>query len=195
MCNVENYAGLSVICMVETKKLSLFDLNRTSLEVYKMSKKLNCIVVADNIRSGQNIGSLFRTADAFGFSNVYLTGISPSPPNKEVLKTALGATESVNWDYIADEMVLIEQLKQQDIQIVVVEQTSASISLTDFKPQTDKKYAIILGNEVDGVSTVFIKNADLCIEIPQIGTKHSLNVSVCAGVVMWHLFEQLKSTL
>lgn len=192
---VENYVRFPFICGMDAKKLSLLELNRPSLGDYKTSKKLDCLVIANEIRSGQNIGSLFRTADAFGFSNVYLTGISPFPPNKEVLKTALGATESVSWNYFADEMVLIEELKQQQIQIIVIEQTSASVSLAAFKPQIGTKYAIVLGNEVDGVSPQFIKNADLCIEIPQIGTKHSLNVSVCAGIVMWHMFNELKSIL
>ncbi|TAE87411.1 MAG: TrmH family RNA methyltransferase [Bacteroidetes bacterium] len=158
-----------------------------------MAEKLNCIVIADNIRSGQNIGALFRNADAFGFSHIYLTGISPVPPNKEVLKTALGATESVAWQYFQDEELLIKWLKDNHVKLVVVEQTSASTSLGAFRPNLDEKYAIVLGNEVDGVSPVFIKNADLCVEIPQVGTKHSLNVSVCAGIVMWHFFKELTA--
>ena len=168
-------------------------MGRPSLESYKASEKLSCVVIADNIRSGQNIGALFRNADAFGFSHVYLTGISPIPPNKEVLKTALGATESVSWQYFQNEEALIDTLKDNQIKLIVIEQTSASTPLGTFKPNLEDKYAIILGNEVDGVSPIFIKNADLCIEIPQVGTKHSLNVSVCAGIVMWHFFNELTA--
>lgn len=191
MYNVENSGELSVICTVNVKKLSLTDLGRHSLDSYKAAEKLNCFIVADNIRSGQNVGSLFRNADAFGFGNVYLTGISPIPPNKEVLKTALGATESVLWRYFENEQDLISHLKENNIEILVIEQTSASIPLASFQPEKHKKYAIVLGNEVDGVSQQLIDHADLCIEIPQVGTKHSLNVSVCAGIVMWHFFNQL----
>lgn len=177
---------------MEVEKLSLDGLNRISKEDYKGIKKLDYYVVADNIRSGQNIGSIFRSADAFAADNIYLTGIAPTPPNKEVLKTALGATETVNWTYFSDNDSLIEFLKQNNIKIIVIEQTTNSTLLHDFKPQKDEKYALVLGNEVDGVSMDFIKNADLCIEIPQVGTKHSLNVSVCAGIVMWHMYDALR---
>lgn len=149
------------------------------------------MVVADNIRSGQNVGSLFRSADAFGSLGIYLVGLTPVPPNKEILKTALGATESVKWQQFADVTSLVAFLKSEGIQIVVVEQTTVSIPLNSFNPLQGQRYALVFGNEVDGVSDEFIKNADLCIEIPQIGTKHSLNVSVCAGIVMWHCFDRL----
>ena len=172
--------------------MALEQLNRLTVEEFARFKKLNCVVVADNIRSGQNIGSLFRTADAFAFNKVYLTGISPEPPNKEILKTALGATETVIWSRIVSEIALVEELKRNQTQIIVVEQTAKSIMLDKFIPNSQTNYALVFGNEVDGVSHEFIKNADLCIEIPQVGTKHSLNVSVCAGIVMWHMFNFLR---
>ncbi len=179
---------------MEIKKLALDKLNRPSLNEYIDSEKLVYEVVADNIRSGQNIGSLFRTADAFACDNIYLTGISPTPPNKEVLKTALGATESVKWNYVEFNLDLITRLKSQGVKIIVIEQTTHSIPLDEFIPNNNERYAIVMGNEVDGVSEEFIKNADLCIEIPQVGIKHSLNVSVCAGIVMWHMFSKLQLT-
>ncbi len=178
---------------MKVEKVSLDGLNRISKEDYKVIKKLDYYVVADNVRSGQNIGSLFRSADAFAADNIYLTGISPKPPNKEVLKTALGATETVNWAHFSENETLIKFLKESNIKIIVVEQTTQSTLLHEFKPQRGEKYALILGNEVDGVSMDFIKNADLCVEIPQVGTKHSLNVSVCAGILMWHMYNALKS--
>ena len=176
------------------EKLALERLNRPALDEYVKSQKLGYNIVADNLRSGQNIGSLFRTADAFACDNIYLTGISPIPPNKEVLKTALGATESVAWNYMEFNADLITRLKADGVKIVVIEQTTHSIPLHEFIPDHEERYAIVLGNEVDGVSDDFIKNADLCIEIPQVGIKHSLNVSVCAGIVMWHMFSKLKLT-
>jgi 23S rRNA (guanosine2251-2'-O)-methyltransferase len=179
---------------MEIEKLSLDALNRIAKEDYMYIKKLDYYVVADNLRSGQNVGSIFRSADAFATSNIYLTGISPTPPNKEVLKTALGATETVSWSQHIENNSLIEFFKDNNIKIIVVEQTTHSVLLHDFKPQKGEKYALILGNEVDGVSMDFIKNADLCVEIPQAGTKHSLNVSVCAGILMWHMYDALKST-
>lgn len=173
---------------MEIKKLFLDGLNRPSVDEFLSRNKSGFELVADNIRSGQNIGSFFRNSDAFGFDNINLTGISPTPPNKEVLKTALGATETVNWTYWENNTDLIELLKSTDTKIVVIEQTTHSIPLQQFTPKEGEKYALIFGNEVDGVSDEYIKNADLCIEIPQVGTKHSLNVSVCAGIVMWHFF-------
>jgi tRNA G18 (ribose-2'-O)-methylase SpoU len=179
---------------MELRKLSQSGLNRLSVEDYKSVPKLDYDIIADNIRSGQNVGSLFRTADSFAADNFYLCGICPTPPNKEVLKTALGATESVKWTHFVDSECLIKYLREEGINVVVVEQTTHSVLLQDFIPDVNKKYAFVFGNEVDGVSELFIKNADLCIEIPQIGTKHSLNVSVCAGIVMWHMYNCLKTT-
>jgi len=178
---------------MEVEKLSPDELNRISKEDYKFIKKLDYFIVADNVRSGQNIGSFFRSADAFASSYIYLTGISPTPPNKEVLKTALGATETVSWLKYEDNSSLIEFLKENKIKIIVIEQTTNAVLLHDFKTLKGEKYALVLGNEVDGVSMDFIKNADLCVEIPQVGTKHSLNVSVCAGIVMWHMYNSLRT--
>lgn len=179
---------------MEIKKLALDALNRPTLEEYKSTEKLDYEIVADNLRSGQNIGSLFRTADALACDNINLTGISPIPPNKEVLKTALGATESVKWEYTQVNTDLITRLKTAGVKIIVIEQTTNSIPLHQFIPDSKERYAIVLGNEVDGVSEEFIKNADMCVEIPQVGIKHSLNVSVCAGIIMWHMFSRLKLT-
>lgn len=178
---------------MDVKKLSLDLLNRPDKSTFLNMEKLGIEVIADNIRSGQNIGSLFRTADAFAIHNINLIGIAPTPPNKEVLKTALGATETVTWKYWDNSADCIAALKVDGIKIVVIEQTTGSIPLSAFIPTPGERYALVLGNEVDGVSDEFIKNADLCIEIPQVGTKHSLNVSVCAGIVMWHMFSHLKA--
>jgi 23S rRNA (guanosine2251-2'-O)-methyltransferase len=173
------------------EKLKLQQLNRLTIDEFKKTDKNPIILVADNIRSGQNVGSLFRTADSFGLAAVFLAGISPLPPNKEVLKTALGATESVDWQYFTNHAQLLAYLKANGYLIVCVEQTTQSMSLASFVPDSALKYALILGNEVDGVSDEMIKNADLCIEIPQVGTKHSLNVSVCAGIVTWHFYQHI----
>lgn len=177
---------------MKIQKLSLKQLNRPDLDEYTGMKKLDYLVVADNIRSGQNVGSIFRTADAFAAEKICLVGLSPVPPNKEILKSALGATESVKWEHHQDINTLITQLKSENIRIVAIEQTTASVSLESFSPSAHEKYALVLGNEVDGVSEAFLKHADIILEIPQIGTKHSLNVSVCAGIVMWHFFSQMS---
>ncbi len=184
------YVGLSLIRTMEIKKLSLNELNRPNVEEFSRQPKGNFLIVADNVRSGQNVGSLFRTADAFAAEQVCIVGLTPLPPNKEILKSALGATESVKWESYSSIEQLIGWLRTGGYKIIVIEQTSASVSLETFHPLADEKYAIVFGNEVDGVSAEFIQNADLCIEIPQIGTKHSLNVSVCAGIVMWHFFRK-----
>lgn len=175
---------------MKIEKLSMSALNRTTVENYISQEKIGLYIIADNIRSGQNIGSLFRTSDAFAIDKVYLTGISPIPPNKEILKTALGATESVGWEYFEDNLKLIQFLKEKGVKILVIEQTNVSQSLHTYSFDFSFKYAIVLGNEVDGVSDIFLTHADAIIEIPQIGTKHSLNVSVCAGIVLWNFFSQ-----
>jgi 23S rRNA (guanosine2251-2'-O)-methyltransferase len=177
---------------VEIEKLSLKQLNRPGLDEYSVMKKLDYLVVADNIRSGQNVGSIFRTADAFAAEKICLVGLSPVPPNKEILKSALGATESVKWEQYPDASLLIAKLREENVRIVVVEQTTASVSLDTFSPAIHEKYALVFGNEVDGVSAEFIKHADIFLEVPQMGTKHSLNVSVCAGIVMWHCFSRMS---
>lgn len=184
------YVHLYFIRTMDIKKLSLDELKRPNIEEFSKQRKGNFLIVADNVRSGQNVGSLFRTADAFAAEEICVVGLTPVPPNKEILKSALGATESVKWSAYDSIEQLLERLNVEGYKIIVIEQTSVSVSLETFQPQKEDKYAIIFGNEVDGVSTEFIQNADLCIEVPQIGTKHSLNVSVCAGIVMWHFFRQ-----
>lgn len=179
---------------MENKKLKLDELNRPQLEDFvHMPKKPICLVL-DNIRSAQNIGSMFRTADAFSLECIYLTGISATPPNKEILKTALGSTESVDWKYEEDSIACIQKLKQQGYQILSIEQTRNSTMLNAFEPLPDHKYVLVMGNEVEGVNQGIIDQSDAVIEIPQFGTKHSLNVSVSAGIVLWDVYSKLFLT-
>ncbi len=176
------------------RKLSLAELGRKTTEEHQQAKKLPVIVVLDNLRSQHNIGSIFRTADAFRLEAVYLCGISATPPNREMQKTALGATESVNWKYFANTMQAVEALKEKAYTLCPIEQTEGSISLNDFELPQTKGLGIVFGNEVGGVEQAVIDTSDLCIEIPQFGTKHSLNVAVSAGIVIWEVFNQyLKS--
>ncbi|MEQ8425173.1 MAG: RNA methyltransferase [Cyclobacteriaceae bacterium] len=173
------------------KKLKLEELGRISTEEFKTAKKLPVVIVLDNVRSLHNVGSAFRTADAFRIEKIYLTGITGQPPHREIQKTALGATESVEWEYFESNSSLIPKLKEEGYKIVIVEQTSESISLQNFLPEKDSKYCLVFGNEVDGVSEDIVANGDFAIEIPQSGTKHSLNISVCLGVVVWELYKKL----
>ncbi len=167
------------------RKLKLDELGRLSVEEFKNIDKNNFIVILDNIRSMMNVGSAFRICDAFNAEKIYLVGITGTPPHREIQKTALGATETVAWEYVENILVLIEKLKQQNYEILAVEQTDNSVFLPQFKPTSDQKYAFIFGNEVEGVSTEAIKEVSNCLEIPQFGTKHSLNVSVSIGIVIW----------
>jgi 23S rRNA (guanosine2251-2'-O)-methyltransferase len=176
---------------VDNVKLKLDDLNRLTPDEFRKSSKMKVWLVCDHIRSGMNVGSVFRTADAFGVEKVVLIGYTPQPPNKEVLKTALGATETVNWVSYPDIAEFLQACHQENVAIIAIEQTQLSQPLQSLHLSSEKKYAVVMGNEVEGVSDEIIKNADLCIEIPQVGTKHSLNVSVCAGIVTWHIFHQL----
>lgn len=168
------------------KKLKLHELGRVSLDEYQEVKKVPIIVVLDNIRSAMNVGSIFRTSDAMAISEIYLCGISATPPNREITKTAIGATDSVEWKYFETTTLAIESLKADDFEIVAIEQTDSSIELMKFTP-TKSKLAIILGNEVNGVDSEILHLIDGAIEIDQYGTKHSLNVSVCGGIVIHHL--------
>jgi tRNA G18 (ribose-2'-O)-methylase SpoU len=174
------------------KKLSLKELNRISVKGFKEQEKTPFVFVLDNVRSALNVGSVFRTSDAFAIEKIYLCGITAKPPHKEILKTAIGATSSVDWEYQASTVETIQQLKEDGFHIVGIEQTNESISLQDFKLDKAKKYAIVLGNEVKGVDDKVLQLVDNSIEVPQFGTKHSLNVSVCAGVIAWDLFKQYK---
>ena len=167
------------------KKLSLEELNRLSTEAFKSSEKFPVIVVLDNIRSAMNVGSIFRSADAFALEQIILTGITPIPPHKEITKTAIGATQSVDWTYSEDILNDLSILSAQGYTILSIEQTNDSIALEKYEISPDGKYVLIMGNEVSGVSEELVQFSDACIEISQFGTKHSLNVSVCAGIVFW----------
>lgn len=173
-------------------KLKLEELNRIDVETFKKVEKIPLIVILDNIRSMHNVGATFRTADAFLIEKIILCGITPQPPHREIHKAALGATESVDWNYEKDINTAIQNLKEQGFEIMGIEQTSNSTMLTDFTIDKSKKYALILGNEVDGISDEALENIDVFLEIPQLGTKHSLNVSVCGGIVMWEFTKALK---
>jgi len=163
------------------------ELNRVSVEEFKVQEKNPICIVLDNVRSLHNVGSAFRTSDAFRISKVYLCGITGTPPNREINKTALGATESVAWEYVAETSAIVTQLKADGWIICAIEQVEESISLLDFVPEKGKKYGLVFGNEVDGVDLEAIKASDKVIEIPQFGTKHSLNVSVSLGIVVWDM--------
>ena len=167
------------------RKLKLWELDRVSEEEFKQQEKFPVIVILDSIRSLNNIGSFFRTADAFNVEKIYLCGITATPPHRDIQKTALGATESVEWEYRTNIIELIEELKKENIKICSIEQAEKTTFLQDVPNLPKGKYALIFGNEVDGVDQEAIDHSDYIIEIPQFGTKHSLNVSVCAGVVMW----------
>ena len=173
------------------KKLSLSDLNRISTEEFKQKKKTPLIIILDNIRSMNNVGSIFRTADAFALEKLYLCGITATPPNKEITKTALGATESVDWEYREDVVALVKELKQKDIKSFIVEQTDNSIMLQDFTLQKEEIIALVFGNEVFGISDELLPEVAGALEIPQFGTKHSLNVSVAGGIAIWEIFKKL----
>ncbi|KAA0129904.1 RNA methyltransferase [Chryseobacterium sp. SN22] len=173
-------------------KLKLEELNRLDVETFKSVEKIPLVVVLDNIRSMHNVGATFRTADAFLIRKIILCGITPQPPHREIHKAALGATESVDWSYENDINVTINVLKTQGFEIVGIEQTTGSRMITDFTIDPSKKYAVILGNEVEGISDEALPNIDSFVEIPQLGTKHSLNVSVCGGIVMWEFAKALK---
>ena len=173
------------------RKLKLSELNRISVEEFKQSSKTPIIIVLDNVRSLNNIGSIFRTADAFRLESIYLCGITGTPPNKEIHKTALGATESVSWTYVEKTVDSIHILKKKGFLIYAVEQAEGSISLDEFIFSSSKKIALVFGNEINGVDEEVMKHVDGCIEIPQFGTKHSLNIAISAGIVVWELFKKI----
>ncbi|NNK89075.1 MAG: RNA methyltransferase [Saprospiraceae bacterium] len=175
------------------RKLKLDELNRLSINEFKEADKTPFIVVLDNIRSAYNVGSIFRTCDALAIEEIILTGITAKPPHKEISKSAIGATNSVAWRYEADIVSCIRELKDKGHLIIGIEQTNESISLNDYQFEGGplKKYVIIFGNEVEGLNAELLPLLDDCIEIPQYGTKHSFNVSVCAGIVLWALRDLL----
>ena len=171
-------------------KRKLDDLNRISVEEFKLQKKIPVVVILDNVRSALNVGSAFRTADAFAVSELVLCGISATPPHREILKTAIGAEQSVDWRYFEETTSAIEVYRKNDYKIWSVEQTEGSTLLHNFDWQGENKIAIVFGNEVDGVSDEVLALSDGSIEIPQFGTKHSLNISVSLGIVIWELFKK-----
>ncbi|WP_372473932.1 RNA methyltransferase [Capnocytophaga sp. ARDL2] len=173
------------------KKLILDELNRKSVQEFKEAEKTPMIIVLDNIRSMHNIGAFFRTADAFLIEKIYLCGITATPPNKEIHKTALGATETVDWEYVKEIDELITKLKEEKITVVSVEQVEGSVMLNDFEVEKGKKYALVFGNEVKGVSQSVVNTSDVVIEIPQLGSKHSLNVSVSGGILIWDFYQKM----
>ena len=177
------------------RKLKLDELNRASVNEFKRQDKLPVTVVLDNIRSMHNIGSIFRTSDGFAVEQIYLCGITAQPPHREIEKTALGATQSVNWTYFETPIQAIEQLRSDGYQIIAIEQAENSTMLNEFIPLNNNKYALILGNEVNGVSDEVMNQVDTCIEIPQFGTKHSFNVVVSAGIVLWDFYAKLSLQL
>lgn len=174
------------------KKLSMEELNRLSTEEFKKSEKMPVTVVLDNVRSLHNIGSIFRSSDAFRIECIHLCGITATPPHREIQKTALGATESVLWEYFPESEESVSKLKSAGYTVYVVEQTDGSIMLNEIDFSKQNKLAIVFGNEVKGVQQSIVDLADVCIEIPQMGTKHSLNVSVSAGIVLWSVFKEKK---
>ncbi len=173
------------------RKLKNSELNRLSVEDFKTSKKTPLIVVLDNIRSLNNIGSVFRTCDAFLIKKIYLCGITAKPPHKDIHKTALGSTDSVDWEYVEDTLAIIKKLKDSGIKVISIEQAENSTMLNNFTPKQQTTYAVVFGNEVKGVAQDVVDTSDIVIEIPQFGTKHSLNISVSVGVVIWDLFSKL----
>ena len=177
------------------RKIKNEELGRLTPEEFKSAKKIPAVLVLDDVRSAMNVGSAFRTADAFALEKIYLCGITAQPPHREINKTALGAQDSMNWEHDPSIEGCISQLHQAGFEIVAVEQADQSTSLLDFSIDTEKKYAFVFGNEVFGVNEKIVKEAHTVLEIPQFGTKHSLNISVSMGVVLWDFVSKLKSPL
>ena len=174
------------------QKKSMLDLHRITTEEFKQVEKIPVAVVLDDVRSEMNVGSVFRTADAFVVEHIALCGITATPPKHEIHKTALGAEDSVAWSYHKTALEAVQQLRNQGYTICSIEQVHGSVSLEEFTIEQGKKYALVLGNEVKGVSQAVVDASDCCIEIPQHGTKHSLNIACSAAIVMWHFFNALK---
>jgi tRNA G18 (ribose-2'-O)-methylase SpoU len=174
------------------RKLKNSELDRLSIDDFKQVKKTPIIVVLDNIRSLNNIGSVFRTCDAFLIEKIYLCGITATPPHKDIHKTALGSTETVDWEYVENIMDLVQRLKSENIKVISIEQAEKATMLNDFQPEDNTSYALVFGNEVKGVKQEVVSASDMVLEIPQFGTKHSLNISVSVGVVIWDVFAKLK---
>lgn len=176
------------------RKLLNEELERLSVDAFKKVEKIPMMVVLDNVRSLHNIGSVFRTADAFRLEGIYLCGITATPPHREIHKTALGATESVYWEYREETKEAIAELQKKNYLILAVEQAEGAVPLDEIRLQDDGKYALVFGHEIRGVDQQIVDRSDQCIEIPQFGTKHSLNISVAAGIVIWELFRRWPGT-
>ena len=172
----------------------MMDLDRISIDEFRQAPKIPLVIVLDNIRSQHNTGSVFRTADAFRVDKIYLCGITATPPNREIQKSALGSTDSVEWEYIESALEAVEMLKREGFTILAAEQATGSIRPEELNIEPAGKYALVFGNEVMGVDDEVMKKCDLCIEIPQFGTKHSLNVSVSAGILIWEFFKKYRKT-
>ncbi|WP_299777024.1 RNA methyltransferase [uncultured Formosa sp.] len=177
------------------RKLKNSELDRLSVEDFKDTKKTRLIIVLDNIRSLNNIGSVFRTSDAFLIEKIYLCGITATPPHKDIHKTALGSTETVAWEHAEHTLDVVEKLQAENVKVLSIEQAEHATMLDEFTPETDTTYALVFGNEVKGVAQDVVSKSDMVIEIPQFGTKHSLNISVSAGVVIWDVFSKMKALI
>lgn len=177
---------------MENRKLKNSELDRKSVADFKEADKIQINIILDNIRSTNNIGSVFRTADAFLLKKIFLCGVCAIPPDKGIRKTALGATDSVEWEYRTDTLSLVEELQEQGVKILAIEQAEDAMMLHNFHPDPNQEYAVVFGNEVKGVQQSVVSISDEVIEIPQLGTKHSLNIAVSAGVVCWDLFTKLQ---
>ncbi|WP_452226669.1 RNA methyltransferase [Lacinutrix cladophorae] len=177
------------------RKLKNSELDRLSVEGFKTATKTPIIIILDNIRSLNNIGSVFRTSDAFLVEKIYLCGITATPPHKDIHKTALGSTDTVTWEYAENTLDIIKKLQEEQVQICAIEQAENATMLNKFTPRATTKYALVFGNEVKGVAQDVVNASDSIIEIPQFGTKHSLNISVSCGVVVWDVFSKMKNTI
>ena len=184
---------MSIFVLMKNRKLKNSELGRISPSEYKERAKTPLILILDNVRSLNNIGSVFRTADAFLIDKIYLCGITATPPHKDIQKTALGATDSVNWVYAESTHTVIKDLQKEGVVIAAIEQAENAVLLQDFKVERNTSYALIFGNEVKGVQQEIVSSSDVVIEIPQFGTKHSLNISVSAGVAVWDIYVKLKA--
>ena len=176
------------------RKIKNSELNRLSVEGFKAAKKSPLIVILDNVRSLNNVGSIFRSADAFRIQHIYLCGITATPPHKDIQKTALGSTEAVDWSYAKDTLGVVEKLQSVNVKVMAIEQAENATELQDFYPNNQSIYALVFGHEVKGVNQAVVNECDGVIEIPQFGTKHSLNIAVSGGVVLWDLFSKMNQS-
>lgn len=195
LCSIKAIATVmatTFVIKMSNRKLTALEMHRISIDEFKQSRKTPLVVVLDDVRSMYNVGSVFRTADAFRIERICLCGITARPPHPEIHKTALGAEDSVDWTYDADTHETVRRLQADGYRVMAIEQVEGSTMLQDFIPEDGGKYAVVMGNEVKGVKQTVVDMCDGCIEIPQFGTKHSLNVSTTAGIVMWEVLKKMK---